>query len=274
MGVIGLQIVIYIATVLFSACVTNNAAVTIMFPIAYVNILTIPPAITTNMSARGLQIIAKTMLSFAGEKWLQGSAYRCLVCPSGLGRYQAAENVGADFRMYMYLIMMGASASFMTPTGYQTNLMVYTPGGYKFMDFVKFGGVLQIYLGVVTIIVLQTLEFWLLWVSIMWPYCSTAMVAPANELSGRCVCVWGGEWGRGPSICQHMRCMHVLYLVKSTSGPWVSHMHGHKDNMIAVIGAQSLGGACAIAVVLIGSVMCCSTESRATRSTTASSIFA
>eukprot|EP00035_Acanthoeca_spectabilis_P022882 m.446366 g.446366 ORF g.446366 m.446366 type:complete len:737 (-) comp19351_c0_seq1:60-2270(-) len=111
MGLIGLQIVIYVVTMLFSAAVTNNAAVTIMFPIAY----------------------------------------------------NAADSVGADFRPFMYLLMMGASAAFMTPTGYQTNLMVYGPGGYRFSDFLRFGGLLQVWLGCVTIGVLQTLEYWWLW---------------------------------------------------------------------------------------------------------------
>jgi di/tricarboxylate transporter len=60
----------------------------------------------------------------------------------------------------MYLIMMGASASFMTPTGYQTNLMVYEPGGYRFSDYLKFGGMLQVWIMVVTIALMQTLHYW------------------------------------------------------------------------------------------------------------------
>jgi di/tricarboxylate transporter len=39
----------------------------------------------------------------------------------------------------MFCVMAGASASFVTPVGYQTNMMVWGPGGYKFTDFTKFG---------------------------------------------------------------------------------------------------------------------------------------
>ena len=41
-------------------------------------------------------------------------------------------------------ITVAASTAFVTPPGYQTNLMVYGPGGYRFGDFARAGGLLQI----------------------------------------------------------------------------------------------------------------------------------
>jgi di/tricarboxylate transporter len=47
-------------------------------------------------------------------------------------------------KAYLYAIMLAASSDFSTPIGYQTNLMVQGVGGYKFLDYTKFGVPLQI----------------------------------------------------------------------------------------------------------------------------------
>lgn len=50
-----------------------------------------------------------------------------------------ANTLGVDVMPFVIAIMIGASASFSTPIGYQTNLMVYGPGGYKFTDYFRVG---------------------------------------------------------------------------------------------------------------------------------------
>lgn len=51
----------------------------------------------------------------------------------------ASMELGVDFKPFAFCVMMAASASFSTPIGYQTNLMVMAPGGYRFSDYLRFG---------------------------------------------------------------------------------------------------------------------------------------
>ncbi len=53
--------------------------------------------------------------------------------------YSMAGQMGVSFVPFAFAIMMGASASFATPIGYQCNMMVYGPGGYRFSDFLRIG---------------------------------------------------------------------------------------------------------------------------------------
>lgn len=90
-GGAAMQVAVYLATMLLSNVVANNAAAALMYPIAI-----------------------------------------------GVAK---AEGLRTD--LMAYLLMLAASASFAVPFGYQTNLMVYGAGGYKFKDFVRFGGIMQ-----------------------------------------------------------------------------------------------------------------------------------
>ncbi|PMR68331.1 SLC13 family permease [Halomonas heilongjiangensis] len=58
-----------------------------------------------------------------------------------------AEQLGVDFMPFVITIMFAASASFMTPLGYQTNLMVLGPGGYRFTDYLRLGAPLSLIVG-------------------------------------------------------------------------------------------------------------------------------
>jgi di/tricarboxylate transporter len=63
----------------------------------------------------------------------------------------AANHMHVDIMPFAITIMVAASASFATPIGYQTNLMVYNAGGYRFGDFVRIGVPLTLLVGLVTV---------------------------------------------------------------------------------------------------------------------------
>ena len=67
---------------------------------------------------------------------ISNAAAVALVFPIALA---AAKQFGVDARPFAIAITAAASSSFASPIGYQTNLMVYGPGGYRFSDFLKIG---------------------------------------------------------------------------------------------------------------------------------------
>ncbi len=64
-----------------------------------------------------------------------------------------AHSLGADPKPFLVAIMIAASCGFATPFGYQTHLMVYGPGGYKFSDFLRVGIALDLLVMAVTVTV-------------------------------------------------------------------------------------------------------------------------
>ena len=79
---------------------------------------------------------------------ITNNAAAVLVFPIALS---TSESLGVNFMPFAIAIMMAASASFSTPIGYQTNLMVYGPGGYRFTDYFRVGVPLNLLLAVVTV---------------------------------------------------------------------------------------------------------------------------
>ena len=65
---------------------------------------------------------------------------------------ETAHETGANAFAFVLAVTFAASTAFITPVGYQTNLFVYGPGGYKFSDFVRVGAPLQLLLSVVTVL--------------------------------------------------------------------------------------------------------------------------
>ncbi|WP_077702016.1 SLC13 family permease [Virgibacillus dokdonensis] len=71
--------------------------------------------------------------------------------------FEMAETLGLDPMGFAVTVTIAASASFITPIGYQTNLIVYGPGGYTFKDYVKIGTPLSILVMFITVIIVY---FW------------------------------------------------------------------------------------------------------------------
>jgi di/tricarboxylate transporter len=67
---------------------------------------------------------------------------------------QAALQRGIDARPLLVAVAIASSCAFATPIGYQTNLMVLNPGGYRFLDYVKVGLPLNLLCGIVSVIVI------------------------------------------------------------------------------------------------------------------------
>jgi len=90
---------VYVITLFFTACMTNNAAAVLMFPITL----------------------------------------------------QLAQAGDLNFMPFAVAITVAASCEFSTPIGYQTNLMVMGPGGYKWIDYFRFGGPLTLICGTICV---------------------------------------------------------------------------------------------------------------------------
>lgn len=82
---------------------------------------------------------------------ITNNAAAVLMFPIGMA---LAEQLGVDHLPFIIAIMFAASASFMTPIGYQTNLMVYGPGRYRFSDYLKIGAPLSLLIGTTSVLLI------------------------------------------------------------------------------------------------------------------------
>jgi len=109
--------------------------------------------------------IAQSLIGLAGESpWVQlGIVYfLTLVLTELITNNTAAvlmlpltlstvQQLGVSYKPFVIAVMVAASCGFATPFGYQTNLMVYGPGGYKFSDYLRIGIPLDVIMMIVCV---------------------------------------------------------------------------------------------------------------------------
>ena len=103
----------------------------------------------------GIIIIFYTLTNLFTE-FITNSAAAVLMLPIGL---ELANTLHVDPLGFAILVTIAASASFITPIGYQTNLIVYGPGGYRFFDYVRIGTPLSLLVMVTAITVIYNIWF-------------------------------------------------------------------------------------------------------------------
>ncbi|MEM9436263.1 MAG: SLC13 family permease [Pseudomonadota bacterium] len=91
-----------------------------------------------------LVIWAVYLMTSVLTETVSNNAVAVVVTPIAIG---LAAAVGMDPRGLVVAVMIAASCSFATPIGYQTNMLVYGPGGYKFTDFLRVGVPLNLSMG-------------------------------------------------------------------------------------------------------------------------------
>lgn len=100
-----------------------------------------------------LMLAAVYLLTAMITEMVTNNAAAALMFPFGVAM---AVSLDVDPRPYAMAVTFAASAAFVTPLGYQTNLMVYGPGGYKFTDFVRVGLPLSLVLLVIATFLIPT----------------------------------------------------------------------------------------------------------------------
>jgi di/tricarboxylate transporter len=98
-----------------------------------------------------LSLVVLYGLTMLFTELMSNNAAAALMFPLALS---LAGQLGVSHLPFVFAVMIAASCGFATPIGYQTNLMVFGPGGYRFRDFVRFGGLLNLVVWSVAVLVI------------------------------------------------------------------------------------------------------------------------
>jgi di/tricarboxylate transporter len=86
-------------------------------------------------------LLAVCLATIALTEIITNNAAAALLFPIAMA---TAAQMGVNARPFALMVAIAASASFLTPIGYQTNTMVYGPGGYRFLDYARLGAPLTV----------------------------------------------------------------------------------------------------------------------------------
>ena len=95
-----------------------------------------------------LALVITYFVTWGLTELITNNAAAVLIFPLALA---ISQQLGVDFAPFAFTIIMAASASFSTPMGYQTNLMIYGPGNYRYTDFLKVGLPLNLIIAALTL---------------------------------------------------------------------------------------------------------------------------
>ena len=138
---ISIQVIVVIASALgIGAAMTDSGAALAIAD----ELLELAGAL--GMGPHGI-LLATFLLTTAFAQALTNNGAAALMFPIAMA---AAVELGVRPEPFAFTLLLGAGASFMTPIGYQTNLLVYGPGGYRFLDFTRIGLPLSILLALTT----------------------------------------------------------------------------------------------------------------------------
>jgi di/tricarboxylate transporter len=99
-----------------------------------------------------IALIILYLLTMILTELLSNATVAVLITPVAVA---LADSLGVSPRPFLVAVMMAASAAFATPFGYQTNVIVYQMGGYRYLDFVRIGLPLNIITCVVAILAIR-----------------------------------------------------------------------------------------------------------------------
>lgn len=156
LGLVSIEVaaLIGVAVVLFSRCIDAEEAFSVVdgrLLVLIFAMLAVGGALDKSGAARmAAEALAPTLIDLppwvalmcvllfasALTEIVTNNAVAVLVTPIAIS---LALEIGADPRPFVVAVMLAASMSFATPIGYQTNTMVYGPGGYRFTDFLRLG---------------------------------------------------------------------------------------------------------------------------------------